>query len=305
MPGRRAGLRPPRLPERRREHGPRRNGTVDPPDGLALGVFFWAYALFQIPTGLLVDRWGPRRALFLFGLLGAVTVAMSAGTMWVDAATGFSFCSYRPHPDGNRPGRSVPGVDAGDVGLDSAPPAGIRGGQLASVHVTSAGHRGVHHRPALGVVYWPWVFRSTLPGLAWSAWFFAWFRDRPDEHRGTNDAERTCSGPTGREGRRDRATAGSRSSPTSPVIFLCSQQFFRAAAERLLVHVVSYISARGPRPDPRTAGQLTSLPIIGVVVGSIIGGLVADRVFVRTGSRRVSRGGDGRDRAWSASSVSA
>jgi len=57
--------------------------------GWAIGIFFWAYALFQIPTGLLVDRWGPRKALTLFGLLGAATMAMSAGTLWVDAATGF------------------------------------------------------------------------------------------------------------------------------------------------------------------------------------------------------------------------
>ncbi len=54
-----------------------------------LGVFFFTYACFQIPTGILVDRWGARRSLFLFGLLGAVTLALSASTMVLGATAAF------------------------------------------------------------------------------------------------------------------------------------------------------------------------------------------------------------------------
>src|SRR5688572_28858 len=45
--------------------------------GWAMGLFFWTYALFQIPTGILVDRWGPRKSLLLFGMTGALTIAFA------------------------------------------------------------------------------------------------------------------------------------------------------------------------------------------------------------------------------------
>ena len=54
----------------------------------ALSCFFLTYAIFQIPTGILVDRWGARRSLFLFGMMGAFTVALSAGTLIAGAAAG-------------------------------------------------------------------------------------------------------------------------------------------------------------------------------------------------------------------------
>src|SRR5437762_1590437 len=48
--------------------------------GLLLSVFFWSYALFQVPSGWLTDRFGPRLMLTLYivlwsaftGLMGIV-----------------------------------------------------------------------------------------------------------------------------------------------------------------------------------------------------------------------------------------
>src|SRR5258707_4354635 len=51
----------------------------------AMSIFFWAYALCQIPTGLLVDRWGARKSLLLFGLMCAATMALGAGSLVVGA----------------------------------------------------------------------------------------------------------------------------------------------------------------------------------------------------------------------------
>ena len=43
------------------------------------------------------------------------------------------------------------------------------------------------------LVYFPWrqvVLLVALPGVVYAVGFYAWFRDRPAEHAGVNEAER-------------------------------------------------------------------------------------------------------------------
>jgi predicted MFS family arabinose efflux permease len=60
--------------------------------GAALGnlsaFYFYSYAAVQIPTGLLADRWGPRRVLTLGAALtaaGTVVFALAPAVAWADA----------------------------------------------------------------------------------------------------------------------------------------------------------------------------------------------------------------------------
>src|SRR5437899_7277470 len=51
--------------------------------GVLLSAFFWTYAAFQIPAGLLVDRLGIRRAYaagFLMWSVASASIAVSRGT---------------------------------------------------------------------------------------------------------------------------------------------------------------------------------------------------------------------------------
>ena len=54
--------------------------------GLALSAFFWSYALFQIPAGLLVDRFGVR-SLYIYGLVlwsvAAAGTALTTSLGWL------------------------------------------------------------------------------------------------------------------------------------------------------------------------------------------------------------------------------
>ena len=48
--------------------------------GLLGGVFFLSFAIFQIPAGILIDRFGPRKVMsfvIIFGLLGSIIFALS------------------------------------------------------------------------------------------------------------------------------------------------------------------------------------------------------------------------------------
>ena len=56
--------------------------------GLALSAFFWTYTLFQIPCGLLVDRYGVRTPYFIGFLLwslASAAIAMTSGLTWLVA----------------------------------------------------------------------------------------------------------------------------------------------------------------------------------------------------------------------------
>src|SRR6056300_597719 len=48
--------------------------------GLLGGVFFLSFAIFQIPAGILIDKYGPRKvmsAIIIFAVLGSIIFALS------------------------------------------------------------------------------------------------------------------------------------------------------------------------------------------------------------------------------------
>ncbi|MGH9726313.1 MAG: MFS transporter, partial [Candidatus Acidiferrales bacterium] len=46
--------------------------------GQVFGIFMLGYALFQIPAGILGDRWGPRRVLAVAALWWGITTMLTA-----------------------------------------------------------------------------------------------------------------------------------------------------------------------------------------------------------------------------------
>jgi ACS family glucarate transporter-like MFS transporter len=259
--------------------------------GGVFSAFFWAYALFQIPTGLLVDRWGPRRALFLFGLLGAATMALSAGRALTDTGTGFIILFLARLLMGVAQAGLFPAsTRAMSVWIPLRRRAFAAG--ILQACMSLGGAIGAYTTAQLlKVVSWPTIFVIyAIPGLIWSAWFFAWYRDRPSEHASTNEAERELL-------RADSA----RSSPPSvgwsevalswPVILLCAQQFCRAAAAVFWFSWCPTYLQQVYQLDPSSAGKLTSALIVGFMLGSLGGGWIADRILAHTGSRRKSRAG--------------
>ena len=55
--------------------------NINPNDmGLLGGVFFLSFAIFQIPAGILIDRFGPRKVMssvIIFAVLGSIIFALS------------------------------------------------------------------------------------------------------------------------------------------------------------------------------------------------------------------------------------
>ena len=152
--------------------------------GYILGAFSLAYALFEMPTGLMGDRIGARR------VLTRVVIWWSAFTALTGAA--FNFLSllvvrflFGIGEAGAYPNTSIvisrwfPTTETGRA--QSAIWAAARlGGSLTPLVVIPLVH-SVGWRAAFGVL--------GLVGLLWVVGWHLWFRDNPSEIKGISDEE--------------------------------------------------------------------------------------------------------------------
>ncbi len=156
-------------------------------------AFRLAYALFQIPGGWLGDRFGARRALAAvvtwWSLFTALTGMAWNGISMLTIQTFFGLGEAGAFPIATRSlARWMRPAERG-----------------FAQGVTHAGSRlGAALTPPIAVFIiarYGWrtgFFAFGVLGLIWSAAWFAYYRDTPEEHRGVNDAEREWIGASRR-----------------------------------------------------------------------------------------------------------
>ncbi len=255
--------------------------------GWMMSMFFWPYALSQIPGAWIGQKIGPRRALPLFGVL------------WSIASAGLSIGSYAMLVAM----RMFMGVaQAGLVPVCTGvmarwiPRTGQASASGAFSGFMSVGGMIAAPLTAWLVVLcgWRWAFAFyAVPGLVWAVWFHGWFRNSPAEHGGVNEAERALI----QRGASPAMKTSSGVVPwaqilTSPAMgWICAQQFFRAAGYIFFsTWFATYLQeARGVKLI--SSGLLTTLPLLADVLGSLAGGAVSDLVLRRTGSVGFARQG--------------
>jgi MFS family permease len=152
--------------------------------GNAIGAFFLAYALFQIPSGWLAQKLTPRWALALYAAGWSLATGVCALATGVETLVGARLvmgalqagifpCATMIllvwYPSKRRALATAILNSFMLIG-------GAVGSMLTSVLLGPVGWRG------LFVVY-------AVPGLVWALWFAWWFRNRPSEHPGVNAAE--------------------------------------------------------------------------------------------------------------------
>jgi sugar phosphate permease len=261
--------------------------------GVVLSSFFWGYALFQIPSGWLADRWGTRRLLTLLAL--SWSVATGATMFAGDYATLTSLRFLSGAAQAGIFSCATRSISHWFPGSQRGITSGLLGSSMSVGGAVGAMVTGM----LLAWLNWRWImFWYAIPGLLWSAGFYAWFRDRPVEHtevRGPDFVEPTAA--------RQNSPARDASAPrldiatwhqilASPTMWwIAGQQFFRAAG---YVFYASWFATflketRGISLDK--AAFLTGLPLWAVVIGSPLGGLVTDWVLGSTGNRRLARSG--------------
>lgn len=257
--------------------------------GLVFGSFTLAYALLQVPGGWWIQRVGSRRALTWFA------AAWSVATAALGLAQGMILlCGVRWLK-----GMAQAGLFAGCANTISHWFPRSRHGVSNGVLTSFMAAGGAVGAMATGVLatYLGWRLTMVLYGLVGLVWcwvFYRWFRDTPGEVPEVNEAERELI--AGMEGP-PPARAVDELVPwalllASPALWwICSQQFFRAAANMFFTSWFPTYLQEARAVSLKTAGMLTSLPLWASVVGGIAGGAASDWVLQRTGSRRWARQG--------------
>jgi sugar phosphate permease len=271
--------------------------------GIILGAFALAYGIFEIPAGWWGDRYGSRR------ILTRIVVWWSFFTALTGAAWGFGTLVVIRFLFGAGEAGALP--NSARV-LREWFPDSSRG--RAQGFVTTAMLIGGAAAPLasqwlIDRVGWRWSFVVfALAGVAWAVCFYAWFRDDPAEHQGTNEAERQLIA-AGRRPRtpveiaEDGSAAGLAgqerevhgSIPWNRVIS-CANIWLLGAVMMTMSAIYEGLSswyptylqeARGASQD--LSSRLASLVLAAGAFGTFFGGWLTDWLVQKTGSPRWGR----------------
>jgi sugar phosphate permease len=139
---------------------------------------------------------------------------------------------------------------------------------------------------------WRDIFRGySMVGIVWAILFCLVFRTRPQDHPRTNDAEcELISYGEEHVGQSARFHWPSALCDVSTWA-LCGQLLFKAAGYNFFVTFFPAFLEFKYEITKASAGLLTTWPLMGVIAGSLFGGVIVDQVYTRTGSKRLSRCG--------------
>jgi sugar phosphate permease len=268
-------------------------GFGDQEFGYLLAAFLLAYGGFEVPWGILGDRFGGRHVLTVVAvtsalLTGAVALAAGLPAGWLGSlgflvVLRFLFGLFQAGlfpPLSRTMADWMPvaerGTAQGVIWMTSR-----LGGFLAYFLVAALIAR-------LGG--WPAAMAAlTVLGLLWAAGFWPWFRNRPGDMRSVNDAERAVilGGRAAATTTRRipwRALLRSRS-----VWALCFMYGCMGFAGNFIVGFLpTYLRDHRHLP-PEQVTWLSSLPLFCGIAGCGLGGLISDAIIRRTGNRRWGR----------------
>jgi sugar phosphate permease len=254
--------------------------------GWILASFRWAYALFQIPGGWLGDRIGPRRALAIIvtwwsAFTSLTALAWSAASM---IAVRFLF--------------GIGEAGAFPIATRSLSRWMLPGERGFAQGITHAGSRlGAAMTPPLVVwiitrYNWRAAFVTFgLMGVVWSVAWLLYYRDVPDEHGGTNLAERdlirTATG--GAQRLVGVAVPWRKILSSSGLWYLAAMYFcYNYCLATYLDWFPTYLHQyRGY--DLKRMGFYASLPLLAGTVGDLAGGWLSDVLLPARGRRDRSR----------------
>jgi sugar phosphate permease len=253
-------------------------GLNDAQLGRVFSAFTFAYALMEVPSGWLADRFGPRLMLTRIVIWWSV---MTAATGW---AAGFASLFLI---------RMLFGV--GEAGCFPSmarayarwlPPR--EHGSAFGLAVMTGALGGAATQPLVVWMLQRMHWRHTFPvfglvGVAWAVAWYAWFRDEPHRHGSVNDKELQligCAAAAPHE-----RVPWARLLTNRSVWAVCLMYFGVIYGWYFFLTWMPTYLMRARGFDLPQAGWLSSLPLIGIATGVFCGGLVSDAFVGRFGPR--------------------
>jgi ACS family glucarate transporter-like MFS transporter len=270
--------------------------------GWVLGAFSLGYSLFHVPGGWLGDRFGPRRVLALTVLWSSVFTALTAAAPSL-AASGFlsvawSFAVVRflmgsgeaaANPVGNKTIAYWLGRKERAFGT--------------AVFLAGVGVGGTIAPPAINWITKNWGWRVAfiacgVLGVAVSAAWYAYVRNRPEEHPGVNAEELALIiDPTEKEANAARAKNHRITledwgkilrSPSVRGLMFCHFCLVYAVGIFYNWFFIYLVRVRGLAATK--ASWWTSAPFLATIFMVPLWGFLADRAAVRFGKRTARKG---------------
>jgi len=253
-------------------------GLSDGQMGLVFSAFTLAYALFEVPSGWLADRFGAR------WMLTRIVLWWSAMTAATGAATGFVSLVAIRWCFGMGEAGVLPSLSRA---FSRWLPAHTRGNAFGFT-IMAAALGGAATQPIVVALLERMSWRQAFPifgsvGLVWAAAWFLWFRDEPREHRGVNAAELASIGghpPTAHPRVPWGALVRSRG-----MLALCAMYFSAIYGWYFYITWLPSYLLRARGFDLQAAGWLAALPLLAIAAGSVVGGSLSDLLVRRFGLR--------------------
>jgi sugar phosphate permease len=266
-------------------------GLSDSDLGSLMAAFMIAYGLFEMPWGLLSDRFGVRTVLVVVILGGSaltaalpLVVLLPADTLWVLGVLLVLRFIFGAFQAGTFPAISRMMADW--------IPVNERGGAQGLLWMAS--RMGGAAAPSLLVWLFavaddwksPLVLTASL-GVVWAVLFWPWFRNRPEDMPQVNKSELVLIA----EGRAVHGESSHGSVPwismveSRSILALCAMYGFLGYSGNFFVTLLPAYLKDHRHLDSQTSGFLTSLPFACGVTACLAGGALSDMLIRRWGER--------------------
>jgi len=279
--------------------------------GFLFSLFYYSYAGGQVPSGVIIDRFGPRSFLSLSIFLWSLAIASLVGVSWflssgtsatsltlVMALIGLARLLFGAAQAGCYPALTKASKvwfsPVGRTALQGliASTAGRSGGALSSI--------------IFGTVMMGWLGMTWQSGLLWLSGcgliygllFWLLYADSPAQDVRVNDAERDLiRGPeTLQQVATDSQPAmlpWGNAFRSRSLRWFTVQQFCDAGSDIAFVSLIGSFFLQAHNLQLSGSGWRTSLPLIGGALGGLMGGWLNEFFIHATGNRRWSRSGVG------------
>lgn len=254
--------------------------------GFGAGVFFLGYALFEIPSNLVLARVGARRWIARIMITwGLISVAM----MFVRGPTSFYVLRFLlgVAEAGFLPGIIYylsdwyPGAQrarAVSWFMSAIPLSIVIGGPLAGLLLEMNG--------LLGLTGWQWLFLlEGLPAVMLGFVVLGFLTDRPDHARWLTPAQRTWLGGRIRAEQshaQDRHRVGLRQALVHPTVWQLGLIMFacQSGSYGLTLWVPQIVKGLSGLSD-LAVGMISAIPYVGAALGMVLIGMHSDRTGER------------------------
>lgn len=248
-------------------------------------AFYGTYAFGSIPSGVVIDLFGPHLVLVSIVLVWSLLLPFHGvtGNVWCLGGVRLLFGAAQTgtYPALSQVTRTwFPRRSRTQVQGWVASFFGRGGGALSSVLMGTLlmGWCGLSWRMALLVM--------SVPGVVFAVVLWVLFRNSPEDDPLANEAERELIRGDERTGPEARGIISTqRVLANTSLRVMVVQQFMNAGADVVYTLVLGSFFASLGVSDMKSLGWMVSLPLIGGAFGGITGGMLNDMLILRLGSR--------------------